>query len=198
MTVSIGCIVEGHGETEAVPILLRRIATERRQPVAIQIAAVLRIRRNRLLKEGELERSVELAARKSGADGRIFILLDADDDCPAELGPALLARARKVRADRDIGVVLAKREYESWFLAASDSLRGHRGLPSDLAPPPDPEAIRGAKEWLSRCMTVGTYVETLDQPALSAAFDITQARRADSFDKCCRVIETLLGVERER
>ncbi len=64
-----------------------------------------------------------------------------------------------------------------------------------LTTPPNPEEVRGAKEWLSDRME-GTrrYKETLDQPGLTAVFDIASARpRSDSFDKCCREITRLLG-----
>ena len=37
-----------------------------------------------------------------------------------------------------------------------------------------------------------TYSETTDQPALAAQFDLKQARKADSFDKCYRDIVRLL------
>ncbi len=90
-----------------------------------------------------------------------------------------------------LAVVLARSEFESWFIAAAESLRGRCGLPDDLEAPRDPEAIRGAKEWLGRHMR-RRYVETLDQPALTALFDLDAARRADSFDKCRREIERLL------
>jgi len=39
----------------------------------------------------------------------------------------------------------------------------------------------------------GHYVETLDQPALAALFDLTAARRADSFDKCWREMSRLIA-----
>ena len=63
-----------------------------------------------------------------------------------------------------------------------------------MTPPPDPEAIRGAKEWIARHMTQGnTYSETLDQPALTALFDpIQAAARSDSFAKCHREITSLI------
>jgi hypothetical protein len=87
--------------------------------------------------------------------------------------------------------VLAYREFETWFLAAAQSLRGQRGLPSDLDPPDAPEAIRGAKEWLGKNMP-RKYRETLDQPALTNMFDLNTARQVDSFDKCYREIMRLL------
>jgi hypothetical protein len=78
-------------------------------------------------------------------------------------------------------------------------LRGRRGLAHDLNPPPDPEAIRGAKEWLGDHMTSGRrYQETLDQPALTASFDLSAARAVDSFDKCHREISRLLTELRQR
>jgi hypothetical protein len=98
------------------------------------------------------------------------------------------------RADVDVAVVLAKREYEAWFLAAAESVAGLRSLTPDLAAPHDPESIRGAKEWLRQRMTEGsTYSPTLDQPALTAQFDLDAARCADSFDKCVREIRRLIG-----
>jgi hypothetical protein len=189
--LQIACIVEGHGEVEAVPVLIRRIATALDPTLRLLIQPPLRVPKNRLLKRGELERSVELAARKTGSTGSVLILLDADDDCPAQLGPALLHRAAQARSDLPISVVIAKREFEAWFLAAALSLRGQRGLPVDLQPPEDPEAIRGAKEWLGHRMEQA-YSETLDQPALAARIDLVQACRADSFDKCHREIVRLL------
>jgi len=46
------------------------------------------------VKAGVLERYVGLAAQRVGVGGSILILLDANGDCPARLGPALVARAR--------------------------------------------------------------------------------------------------------
>jgi hypothetical protein len=192
--LSIACIVEGDGDVEAVPILIRRVAARVDPALSILVRRPWRIPRSRLVRAGELERAIEGAARQVGRQGGILVLIDSDDDCPASLGPQLLDRARKTRSDLPIGVALAKREFEGWFLASAESLRGRRGLPDDLNPPPDPEAIRGAKEWLTRQMSGGArYSETLDQPALAAAFDLDQAAgRSDSFEKCLREITGLI------
>ena len=179
----LACIVEGHGEVQAVPVLLRRLASALDPTLTLQVEQPIRITKSKLLQAGELERAVELAARKVGRAGGILILLDSDEDCPATLGPALLSRACAVRRNVPISVVLAKHEFEAWFLAAADSLAGCRGLRNDLQAPAQPEHVRGAKEWLTDRMTEGhRYVETLDQPALTAVFDLAAARRADSFD----------------
>ena len=193
MIVKIGCIVEGESEVETVPLLIRRIAANLYPELPIVVLPPIRRPRNQVVKENELEREVEFVARQIGGQGAIFIIFDSDDDCPAELGPALFHRASQARSDLPIAVVLAKHEFEAWFLAAAESLRGQRGLRNDIHPPNDPEAIRGAKEWLSQQMENSrTYRETRDQPALTALFDIEQARQADSFDKCYRDIVRLL------
>jgi hypothetical protein len=95
--VKIACLVEGHGECEAVPRLLHRIVRAIDSTLALVVNPVLRVPASRLLKPGEIERHVELAARKIGGQGGIFILLDSDDGCPAEDGPQLLRRARRAR-----------------------------------------------------------------------------------------------------
>ena len=192
MTVQIGCIVEGHGEVEAVPILIRRIASNCYPELGIVIPHPIRISRDKIVKKNQLERKVELAARTIKGQGAILILIDSDDDCPAQLGPELLCRALQVRSDLPIAVVLAKREFEAWFLAAADSLRGYKGLKNDLEPPNNPEEIRGVKGWLKQRRDSRKYRETLDQPGFTAHFDLDQARHADSFDKCYRDIVRLL------
>ena len=187
-------IVEGHGEVEAVPILLRRIAEVLVPDTWLQVTRPIRVKRQRFVKEGELERTVELAARQVGSDGGILILLDADRDCPGELAPRIIKRALEARSDRRIRVVLAKVEFEAWFLAAADSIAGHRGIRDDVTAPSDPESIRNAKGWLSARMPHGrSYRETLDQPALTARIDLEMARRsAPSFDKFWRDVSDLL------
>ena len=189
----IANIVEGHGEVEAVPILLRRIAERVSPRVTLQIQRPIRVKRQRVLKAGELERAIELAARQVRPGGCILILLDANGDCPGRMGPELLQRALEARRDRTIRVVLASREYEAWFLTAVRSIAGHHGIDASAAPPADPESIKDAKGWLSRQMPAGQrYRETLHQPALTTIFDLDAARAAPSFDKLWGDVTALL------
>lgn len=197
MTCVISCIVEGHGEVSSVPILLRRIAAAHDPMTTVRVPPPLRVPADKLRRPGELERYVELAARGVVAGGGVLVLLDADDedDCPARVGPELVARCVAQRSNVPISVVLAKREFEAWFLAAAASVAGQRGLAPDLHAPDEPEEVRGAKEWLRRHMSAGTtYAPTQDQPALTALFDLGAARAgAPSFDKCFREVVRLLG-----
>jgi hypothetical protein len=121
-------IVEGHGEVRLVPELIRRIAEHSAPSTRLQVLPAIRVSRTKVVKPNVLERYVDLAARKSMPDGRILVLLDADRDCPMQLASSLLSRARAARSDRLISVVIAKAEFESWFLASANSIAGVRGI----------------------------------------------------------------------
>lgn len=138
-----------------------------------------------------MERYVRLAAADAGANGGILILLDADDECPVGLAEEILRRALTERGDLRIRVVLAKTEYESWFLAA-----GVLGNPpaAEAEPPFDPEAIRNAKGKLSALLPDGrSYRPTIHQVRLTATLDLDTARSAPSFDKLWRDVVALLA-----
>lgn len=191
----IAPIVEGHGDSRAIRPLIGRVASAYCADTAVVVAKPLRIQRDRLLKPDALERAVTLAARQiRDRDGGVLILIDADDGCPRDLAPALLGRARAAHGGVAVEVVLAEKEFEAWGLAAARSLRGWRGLPDDLEPPPNPQGIRGAKEWLTERMPgAAVYSPTADQPSLAAAINLDQARSTSSFDKFCRAVCALVG-----
>ena len=196
MIAHVAAIVEGHGEVKAVPILLRRIAGDVNPALCLKIHGPIRTSASSLLKDGGLERSVELAGRMVGTGGGLLVLLDCDwpNCCPAFHGPELRARAMATRPDLLQAVVLAKMEFEAWFLAAAMSLRGSHGLADDLYPPHGPEDIRDAKGWLSQHMGLnGRYLETTHQASFTAIFNIQSAReRSPSFDKLYRDVYSML------
>ena len=193
--VWLGCVVEGDGEVAALPLLIRRIAQRVDPGLYVQVPRPVQVKRNRLIGQfSDLQRAVELIVRQIQAPGGILLLIDADDDEPTVLATNLLRRLQAHRGDIPSAVAVARREYEAWFLAAAESLRGKRGLPADLAPPADPEAVRDAKGWLrSRMPRHRKYSETIDQPALTELFDLDLARsRSPSFEAAYREIERLL------
>lgn len=191
----VACIVEGQGETEALPVLLRRVQGWLPNLVVPHVGSgdMLRVPRSRLVREGELERATEFAARRVGSEGAVLILVDADDDLPCILGPRLLERARRARSDIRLGVVLANREYEAWFLAAARSLRGRCGLRDDLEDHAAPETVRDAKSWLSHRMRGKRYRPSVEQAKLTAGIDLDAAMSAPSFAKLVREIGQLLA-----
>lgn len=192
--ITIASIVEGHGEVAALPLLLRRIAAEVPGGHVVNAPRPFRVQRRKFLKPDEIERSVSFVANRSGAGGRILILLDANSDCPKTLAADIIKRARQARSDRALQVVLAKMEYEAWFLAAAESVAGRGGIKLDVVSPPDPEAIRNAKGWIRKRMKPGcSYSPSTDQAALTAVFDMDAARkRSPSFAKLYRAVVSLL------
>ncbi len=191
-TVTIATVVEGYGEVPSLPKLLYRLAAHH-SIHNLRTPKPWREPRDRLIKIGGIEQVVSTVAAHVNSAGGVLVVIDADDDCPAQLGPALLQRAQNARPDIPVKVVLAKREFEAWFLTAAPSLAGVHGLAPDLPIPSDPESIRGAKEWLAdHRLESRTYKPTIDQKLLVSAFDIDMSRKnSDSFDKFCRDVESL-------
>lgn len=181
-------IVEGHGDWEALPAVVRRIAADAPSPFAVRVNPPIRVKVGSFLNDpAYFSRYVALAAAKAAQDaGLVLILLDCEDQCPAQLGPALLQRARTTRGDVAYLVALAHREFETWFVAAARSLRGIDGFAADAEPPPDPEAFRDAKGWLGARMTPHGYDPVVHQLAMGRRFDLQQARAVPSFDRLYR------------
>jgi hypothetical protein len=190
--IELGLIVEGHGEVEAAPTLLRRLAFDINPTLALSFA-VRRIPKSQLIRPGEIERVIEALLRQIGRRKPVLVLFDADDDCPKELAPGLVARCNAAHRDASVSIVVANREYEAWFLSAASSLSARGRLAAQTTAPNDPESIRGAKEWLRDRMGTGnTYSETRHQSAFSAVMDLSEARRARSFRKLEREVRRLL------
>lgn len=189
---AVAAIVEGDGEVSALPVLLRRLGEWRTPDVHTQVLPPIRVHRDRFLhRDEEFRRHLLLAAAKCGEGGWILVLLDADDDCPADLGRQILERVQAHVSHRRVSVVLANREYEAWFIAAAESLDGQRGFsfnPQDVI---EAERPRDAKGWMKSRMAEGAYRETTDQAAFSAHMDLQQAfDRSRSFRKLCAEWDT--------
>ncbi|MER5652861.1 DUF4276 family protein [Streptomyces sp. NPDC002131] len=197
--VTSDSVGEGEGEISALPVLLRRLMYEAEIWDA-DIQPPFMVDRGRLVRPGGVENAVEAQARRVPADhpGGILIVIDADDDCPASLGPSLLARAEAIRPDRRTAVVLANREFEAWFLASAPSLSGLAGLAEHLEVPADSETRRDCKGWLTHHRRDGVrYRPRVDQPALTQDMDLDLARaNSPSFDKFCRDITYLVTGKR--
>lgn len=196
MSMAIASIVEGPSEVESVPILLRRVLAQLQTP-DVKPVRPFRIKRNRVVREGELERAIQQVIVDRENVGCILVILDADDDCPAQLGPSLLERCRQA-TQLPMAVILPMRELEAWFLGAKESLRGFRDIRTDAVAPEGPERVRGAKERLTQNMQGGRrYLEVDDQPAFVAQMDLEMARRrCPSFEKFVRDVGRLVAAAR--
>ena len=185
-------IVEGHGEVEAAPVLLRRLlAAANCQNVGV--GRPIRRTQSQLRSKEGIQAGVRLALLQPEC-AAVVILFDGEDDCPKELAAQVRAWAREVASGTPCDVVVAYREYETWFLAALESLRGQYGIAKDAAAPVNPESKRDAKGALEEFMPPDrAYSETGDQPAMSAVFDMGLAHRRDrSFRKLVKAIGELL------
>lgn len=191
-------IVEGHGEVGAVPPLVRRICGELFGAYDTEVLQPLRQPKTRIVSPGNLQRYTEIAANKlraarPAAHGLVLVMVDADDDLPCLLGPALLASARAGCGDQGVACVIANVEFETWFVAAAASLGDYLRITPDDAPEA-PEAQRLRKKWVEDRFKGVRYSETLDQPRLAAKMDLNLCRaRSPSFDKLCRELERALA-----
>jgi len=195
VTLFIAPIVEGQGEQLCVERLLWRIAQDASPGSRIQVNPPIRVKAGTFINDArERGRHVQLAAAKArtATRGVVLVLLDCEDDCPAELGPRLLGEVRLQAGGTPTVVALAYREYETWFVAAARSLRGVEGFASHAEPPIDPQGMRDAKGWLGRLMP-NRYDPVSHQLAFTQKFDLAEARRVASFDRLYRKIAQLLA-----
>ena len=192
-------IVEGHGEVECIRILLERIGYELLAEPYVEVRRPIRRPRSKLVQSSGLQDAIGLArnklpearAKKRGAT--VLVLLDGDGDPPCELGPRLQVIAESSRPDADVVCVIAHLEYETWFVAAAESLVGHGLVLADSEEvPADPESGSMRKNWIIQHMSGPHpgYRETLHQATFTAKMDLHLCRRrSPSFDKLCRELE---------
>jgi hypothetical protein len=185
-------IVEGHGEVEAAPVLLRRLLAQA-DCQNVGVGRPIRRTQSQLRSKEGIQAGVRLALLQPDC-AAVLILFDGEDDCPKELATQVRAWARAAAAGTPCDVVVAYREYETWFLAALESLRGKYGIAMDAAAPASPESKRDAKGALEEYMPDDrAYSETGDQPAMSEVFDMGLAHRRNcSFRKLVKAIGQLL------
>lgn len=186
-------IVEGQGEEAAVPELLRKLRNEAGL-WNLEVGRPIRQRRTQLVKKATLQAAVRIAAVRADCTA-ILVLFDADDDCPKECAPTLEAWAREAAGDKPCAVVIANREYEAWFLAGMEALRGRCRIRQEAVSHPDPESVRGAKEKIEEQMPPGaSYSPPVDQVRLTAHLDCERAyRNCRSFRKLVKAFGALAG-----
>lgn len=184
-------IVEGQGEEAAVPLLLR-LLRDKAELWTLEVGRPIRQRRTQLVKKATLQAAVRIAAVREDCAG-IFILFDADDDCPKECAPTLEAWALEAAGGKPCAVVIANHEYEAWFLAGMEALWGQCRIGPGAVSHPDPESVRGAKEELERYMPPGaSYSPPVDQVKLTAHLDFERAyRNCRSFRKLVKAFGVL-------
>lgn len=193
MTVPVVApIVEGHGEVTAVRELITRIAAEFNGAYA-EVAQPFRLDSGKMRKPDELGKAIRFQAARVSDRGGVLVLRDGDDSditCPVQLAGMLVPDQGLVTVP--VEIVIARHEYEAWFLAAAESLRGHPAVKDDAVFPGDPEAKRGAKSQLEGLMQE-SYKETLHQAKFSGVMDLrVAAARSRSFRRMVHAVELLV------
>lgn len=176
------CVVEGHGEVDAAPVLCARILHAHgigpdrwvvdRDPIRQPRGQLVAPGGNP--REDGLAKVVRLVRARHG-DAAV-VLVDADSDCPGGWGPA----ARAIVARQLPGcAVMPVREYEAWLLA------GHRA--SD-----EPDAQRNPKALAGRRWP--GYSPTTHQRTLTQSLDVAEAeRRSPSFAYLVRELRRVVA-----
>jgi len=193
---SIIPIVEGPGEREAVPLLLRRLLQEVLERYDLSILQPI-VTNGKGNMDRQLEKYLRYA-RIQKANG-IIILRDADDDCPHTIASNMADQVREVHLGVPVVIVCPKPEFEAWFIGSllgsyGDSIRDHLELISTIAVPSDVEMLRDAKGWISRRMPEGKmYKPTRHQVNLSARICVSQAAiTCRSFRRLRDAVEELV------
>lgn len=186
MPAHLGIVVEGDGDERAVPLLLRRLMDLHQRWIELS-RPVNPHGRGNLLKGGELERFVSLAARRPGC-GAVLVVCDAEDDAICESGPEILNRVRNAVPDIPVGVCLAGRQFENWILASHETT-----LPQVPVDADDLEAVVPTPYIRAHLGQSQSYVKPVYQPRLTNAIDFDLARaRSPSFDRFLRVASSLI------
>jgi hypothetical protein len=208
MTFYIAPIVEGHTEDDCIEPLLHRVWNDLLQPpFRLQVLQPSRGNRDSLVRPNhpDLALKVTEAYRKlaqrlkhdPASRGLLLLLIDAEGDCPAVLGPRLLRDMRAVRPDTDISCVLAKRMFENWLVAGASTLAGVNGLPNPL---PDRERVEEQNGWrwfddqFRGEKGLRKYKKKEDAKVFVQFFSPQECRdNCPSFDKLCRDLEARLS-----
>jgi hypothetical protein len=211
--------VEGDGDREAVPVLVKKLLTEARawsdlfldpQPFVVGNVADLTKDNGK-----DWTRLLHAACRRPNL-GAVLLVQDGDlgrirgeDFCAARFGARLSQWARSAGAGTGFSAatVFACQEYESWILACVDRLAGlplpdgrPGGGPGTSAPAGDLEvAPRGAKGWLDQHMDAG-YKPTRDQESLTKLMadhvDVVRTRALRSFRRLEHALQQIVNAAR--
>lgn len=178
-------VVEGDGDRDAVPALIRRYFWSQEE-FGINVGRGINTKgRSKMLRPGELERFIQLAASQRDT-AAVLVVCDADDDAVCELGPEIIARCQAASPAVPVRACLAVREFENWALASHEAIAPAAEL--DL---PDYEGV-AAISHISEWFAPRKYVKPLHQPGLADAIDLDlTALRCPSFSRLLRCLEEL-------
>jgi Domain of unknown function (DUF4276) len=188
--VEIICIVEGDGEVIAIPRLLVRACQCFGLPLP-KISRPIRVRRDQFInKDDSLRRHVALAKAKAGSTGHVFIILDADDDCPVDLVKNLFAKIASCASTERLHIILIEKELEVWFIEDIEQLKVKFNFDQEAIKPAKPTNIRDAKGWIKNHFKQ-SYSEVTDPLKFVQQLDINLVHQNNrSMQKLIKSLQT--------
>ncbi|MFZ4814068.1 MAG: DUF4276 family protein [Phototrophicaceae bacterium] len=187
------CLVEGAGDADAFPLLVRRILHEQFSRYELQVKAWSTNGRDNLFKD--IHRYLELLRRAPDCAGVIIATdLEKATDCPVEIAYILSEQAKILRLPFPVAVVIVVCEYESWFLYNLSAIAERYPSLTATTYTGDPALKCNAKEWIEDHLPKGTkYRETEHQVSMTAKIDLKHtAEQSRSFRRMIRAVEFLV------
>ena len=191
-------LVEGHGEVEAVPVLLSRLGQH--LGVHIPWAATLRWKNIHLWDtglggRGGLSQGLEFLRYKRNVGG-VLVLRDEDDECPRRVAPEIATLIRNLDLPFKTAVTLLHPEYEVLFLPCMHRMQG-LGFPTHARwAGANWESRRDIKGWLSNQLPRGrSYKPTTNQKPMTRFIDFEELDTAGlaCFGSLVRALRFLGG-----
>lgn len=180
----IGLVVEGAGDRNALPILLRSHLQNCGEYRDILGKPVPLHGRDKAIVPNGIEGYVATAGSRPGCLG-VLVVLDGEGDCVAERGPQLADRARSV-VGIPVNVALADHDFEDWIYASAETL----SLP-DLVFEPDRRGVTVIKA----ALRPSAYTKPVWQPRLTSRMDAQLAAgRSDSLRRMLQRFDELVGL----
>ncbi|MGO9200676.1 MAG: DUF4276 family protein [Limisphaerales bacterium] len=212
-------IAEGHGETSALPVLVRRLLSEKGQGLPVFVDRdVIRLPSSRVFRPykgtdkpdlTDWLRAVTIGVHRQDT-AAVLAIYDGDlpsfppgsrvQFCAARAAKALAVKAKEVGAGKrfSLSVVFACAEYETWLIAGIESLRGRqtgdgRSLIPKTAAFPSGDAESHGKRWLEQnCLG---YRPSRDQGALTELLDLScvRSKKLRSFRRLEHALKQLVN-----
>jgi hypothetical protein len=185
--VSLFMVVEGDGDKAALPELVERLRTNETGLASLPFTpkngvGIHNLSLDKARGESRLTAMCEQYRSRESVTA-LLVTQDSDDTCPKNFAPTLASWVRPLDLTFPVAIVLFYREYETLFLAASNTLQGaelkgriaRTGLPKGAVYQGLPEEKRGAKGWVGEQLG-RKYVETIDQAAFTRTLDLSDER----------------------
>lgn len=166
----IGLVVEGPGDRNALPVLLRKHLHGEGEYRDVLGKPVATNGRDKALKVNGIEGFALAAALRPGCVG-VLVVLDGEGDCVADLGPSLLERVGNA-VGKPVRIALADCDFESWLFASAETLDLELVFSEDIVG-------QGA---IKEALKPAKYVKPTWQPRLTHRMEIGRAaQRSDSL-----------------